>query len=271
MHKERRRQDQFLAAAPDMKLLRQLHCLALVGTSGHLTDMAKRSSSTPDQCTLDLLARIALCTELGKDCRDTPYPPKMSGEDGVDELVKQALDLGIDPNDVLARGLMVGMDRIGVLFAEKDAFVPQLLLSARAMTKGLERLKPYFQTGEALRNGKLVLGVVAGDLHDIGKNLVRMMVEGAGWEVIDLGVDNTPEVFSKAVGDNPGCYVGLGTLLTSTMAQMESTIREIKKVNPETRVVVGGAPVNQEYAASVGADVYLADAHAASKYFAKLG
>ena len=235
-----------------------------------LPTMAEPPSIPYDGPAPDLLARIALCTELGKDCRDAPYPPEMAGEDGVDELVREALGSGVDPNDVLAKGLMVGMDRIGILFGEKRAFVPQLLLSARAMTRGMGHLKPYFQSGEAIRKGKLVLGVVAGDLHDIGKNLVRMMVEGAGWEVIDLSIDTPPERFTKAVEDNPGCYVGLGTLLTSTMVHMEGTIQAIKRHNPEIVVVVGGAPINQTYVEAVGADLCLQNAHAAREYFAAI-
>lgn len=219
----------------------------------------------------DLLAQIALCTELGKDCRGTAYPPDMADQDGVDELVRQALDSGVDPNEVLAEGLMPGMDRIGAEFADRKAFVPQLLLSARAMTKGLEHLKPYFQSGEAVRKGRLVLGVVAGDLHDIGKNLVRMMVEGAGWEVIDIGIDKQVDSFVEAVERNPGCAVGIGTLLTTTMPQMGKTVEAIKQLNPAPTVVIGGAPVSDEFAGSVGADRFLRNAHAAREYFAALG
>jgi methanogenic corrinoid protein MtbC1 len=182
--------------------------------------------------------------------------------------VRQALDSGIDPNRVLDEGLMRGMDRIGVMFGERQAYVPQLLLSARAMTKGLDLLKPFFQSGEAKHRGQLVLGVVEGDLHDIGKNLVRMMVEGAGWEVIDLGIDQKPKAFVKAVDKNPGCAVGVGTLLTSTMGQMEKTVRAIKKRYPETVVVLGGAPLSQGFAEAIGADRYLHDAHAAGQFFA---
>lgn len=223
-----------------------------------------------DVSSTKLLSQIAHCTELGKDCRDTPYPPDMLGEDGVDELVRRALDSGVDPNVVLADGLMPGMDRIGRLFGEKKAFVPQLLLSARAMTRGMDHLKPYFQSGDAIHRGTLVLGVVAGDLHDIGKNLVRMMVEGAGWEVIDIGVDTKPAVFAEAVEDRPGCYVGVGTLLTSTTKQMEETVHTIKKLSGEIQVVIGGAPINQSYAEYVGADRYLKDAHAAREFFAAI-
>jgi 5-methyltetrahydrofolate--homocysteine methyltransferase len=218
----------------------------------------------------ELLRRIALCIELGKDSAATSYPPEMAGEDGVDELVRRALGSGVDPNDVLAEGLMPGMDRIGALFGERKVFVPQLLLSARAMTKGLEHLKPYFRSGEAVRKGKLVLGVVAGDLHDIGKNLVRMMVEGAGWEVIDLGIDQPIGSFVEAVKRNPGCSVGVGTLLTSTMRELERTVEKVKLFSPETVVVVGGAPVSEDYADSIGADRFLRNAHAAREYFATL-
>jgi 5-methyltetrahydrofolate--homocysteine methyltransferase len=217
-----------------------------------------------------LLQRIALCIERGKDCRDTPYPEQLRDEDGVDELVRRALDSGIDPNEVLADGLMPGMDRIGTLFGERKAFVPHLLLSARAMTKGMEHLKPYFQSGEAVFKGKLVLGVVAGDLHDIGKNLVRMMVEGAGWEVIDIGIDQPSNSFLEAIDRNPECSVGVGTLLTTTMTEMGNTVEAIKRLNSELVVVVGGAPVSENYADSIGADRFLRNAQVAREFFASL-
>ena len=220
--------------------------------------------------TQDLLQRIALCIELGKDCRETSYPEQLRGEDGVDELVRRALASGIHPNDVLSEGLMPGMDRIGALFGERKAYVPQLLLSARAMTKGMEHLKPYFQSGEAVRKGKLVLGVVEGDLHDIGKNLVRMMVEGACWEVIDIGIDQPTASFVEAVEQNPGCAVGVGALLTSTMPQMENTVEALKTRSHATLVVIGGAPVSEQYADSIGADLFLRTAPAAREYFATL-
>lgn len=219
----------------------------------------------------DLLARIAICTEAGKDSRDTSFPPELEGQDGVDELVRQALDSGVNPNEILTHGLMPGMDRIGTAFSERKAFVPNMLLAARAMTVGLQHLKPYFQSGEALHRGTLVLGVVAGDLHDIGKNLVRMMVEGAGWEVIDIGIDRQVDVFLEAVEQNPGCAVGVGTLLTSTMPQLEKTVAAVKMLSPAPTVVVGGAPVDEKFAGSIGADRFLRNAQAAREYFVALG
>ncbi|MDR1779803.1 MAG: corrinoid protein [Tannerella sp.] len=198
----------------------------------------------------EILQRIAELTETGK------INKKLNkGEVGVDELTKQALDEGIEPATVLD-ALVKGMSIIGEKFAQGKAFVPQMLISARAMSAGMAHLKPFFSSGEVKRKGTFVIGTVYGDLHDIGKNLVAMMVEGSGWEVIDLGVDVKPEKFIDAVTAHPGSIIGLSALLTTTMGNMESIVKAVREKVPDARVIIGGAPVSQSFADKIGANGY---------------
>ena len=202
------------------------------------------------------LERIALCVEVGKINAKTPYPPAMKGEDGADELTLKALEQGYCPNDILTKGLIVGMNNIGVKFKENKVFVPQVLMSAKAMSGGMQHLKRYFNDGSVKRKGKLIIGTVKGDLHDIGKNLVCMMVEGNGYEIIDLGVDVTEEKFVDAVRENPDAFVGMSALLTTTMVNMESINTAIKTEFPQVKTFIGGAPVSSDFAQKIGADYY---------------
>ena len=179
----------------------------------------------------------------------------MQGQEGTDELTRQALDAGIGP-DAILQACNDGMKRIGDRFSRNEVFVPELLMSAKAMNAVMAHLKPYFQTGTVKAKGKFVIGTVAGDLHDIGKNLVAMVVEGNGWEVVDLGVDVKPAKFIDVVKRNPGCTVGLSALLTTTMVNMSRTVNEIKTQFPGTKVIVGGAPLTQRAADQMGADGY---------------
>jgi len=207
----------------------------------------------------DLLKQIAVCCERGKMNKDAPYPPDLKGQDGVQELVAQALKEGVNANDVLTQGLMVGMSAVGKKFSNNEVFVPDLLMAAKAMASGMSQLKPYFESGEAKHKGVFVVGTVQGDLHDIGKNLVRMMMEGAGWEVVDLGVDTSAEKFLAEVEKHPGAVVGLSALLTTTMVNMEKTVKLVKGKVPSTLVCVGGAPLTQEFCDKIGADAYAPD------------
>lgn len=203
----------------------------------------------------ELTRRIGECIERGKVNKTSPYPNDMQGQDGSDELTRQALDAGIGPDEIL-QACNDGMKRIGDRFSRNEVFVPELLMAAKAMNAVMAHLKPYFQTGTVKAKGKLVIGTVAGDLHDIGKNLVAMVVEGNGWEVVDLGVDVKPAKFIDAVKQNPGCTVGLSALLTTTMVNMSKTVNEIKTQFPSTKVIVGGAPLTQKAADQMGADGY---------------
>ena len=218
----------------------------------------------------DIIERIANCIEFGKIDKNSPYPPNMRGEDGADELTKQAIDQGVDPDAVLNEGMVIGMNRVGKKFAENKIFVPQMLMSAKAMGAGMEHIKPFFKSGSVQRKGVFVLGTVAGDLHDIGKNLVGMMIEGAGWEVIDLGVDVGPDKFVESIKEHPGCVIGLSALLTTTMVNMESIVSEVRKVAADTKILIGGAPVSNDFCQQIGADNYSADPQGAVDYLSTL-
>jgi methanogenic corrinoid protein MtbC1 len=215
---------------------------------------------------VDLLEQIAVCIQRGKVNAVSPYPPNMKGQDGADELVKRALEEGIAPDEVLSKGLVVGMGRVGREFSENKVFVPDLLMAAKAMSAGMAHLKPFFDSGQAHHKGVFVIGTVQGDLHDIGKNLVAMVVEGGGYRVIDLGVDVSSEKFLAAVKENPGASVGLSALLTTTMVNMENTIKLIKEQSPSTRVIVGGAPLTAEFAKKISADSYAPDPQGALNF-----
>ena len=207
----------------------------------------------------DLLSKLAECVEFGKINLASPYPPQMKGQEGADEITRRALEEGVNPQDILSIGLMPGMERIGVKFRENKVFVPQVLMSAKAMSTAMIHLKPHFLSGAAKQKGTFIIGTVLGDLHDIGKNLVGMMVEGNGYKVIDLGTDVSSDKFIAALKENPGAVVGLSALLTTTMASMEKITKEIKEALPETLVAIGGAPVNTEFCLKIGADNYSTD------------
>lgn len=214
----------------------------------------------------ELLHKLAECIEFGKINRASPYPPQMKGEDGADEITRRALEEGVAPQDILTSGLMPGMERIGMKFRENKVFVPQVLMSAKAMSTAMLHLKPHFLSGAAKQKGTFIIGTVLGDLHDIGKNLVGMMVEGNGYKVIDLGTDVNSEKFIEAVRENPEAVVGLSALLTTTMVNMEKITREIKEAMPGTLVTIGGAPVNNDFCFKIGADNYSPDPQGVVEY-----
>lgn len=213
-----------------------------------------------------LLEQISKCIELGKINKESPYPPDMKGQNGADELTKKALDEGIGPNEILENGLIPAMGIVGNKFSKNEIFVPQMLMSAKAMSGAMQHLRPYFQSGEAKRKGVFVIGTVAGDLHDIGKNLVAMMIEGGGWEVIDLGVDVPTAKFEESIEQYSGCIIGLSALLTTTMTNMGNTVRELKAKYADTQILIGGAPVTQEYCKEIGANFYAPDPQLAVEY-----
>lgn len=207
----------------------------------------------------EILQQIADCIEFGKVNLASPYPPDRRGQEGADEYTKRALEMGVSPQEILNRSLILGMSRIGAKFKENKVFVPQVLMSAKAMNTAMLHLKPFFISGEVQRKGVFILGTVEGDLHDIGKNLVAMMVEGNGFEVIDLGVDVKADKFVKALSDHPGAFVGLSALLTTTMAAMDKTNKLIKSTFPDAKTFVGGAPVSDSFRMEIGADYYSSD------------
>ena len=218
----------------------------------------------------DLLTRLSRCVELGKIDKTSPYPPDMKGQDGADELAKAALDQGIKPDMILEGALIPAMANVGNRFSRKEIYVPQMLMAAKAMNGAMKHIKPFFQSGETKRKGKFVIGTVAGDLHDIGKNLVAMMVEGGGWEVIDLGVDVSAEKFLKAIEDNPDAVIGLSALLTTTMENMKKTVTLVKEKHPASKILIGGAPVTMDYCQKIGADYYSPDPQGAVNYLNQL-
>ena len=185
----------------------------------------------------------------------------------VGGLVQEALDEGCDAAEVL-NAMIDAMGVVGEKFKNNEIFVPEMLVAARAMKKGVEVLKPHLASGAAGSAGKMILGTVAGDLHDIGKNLVGMMIESAGFEVIDLGVDVPTEKFIEAVKANPDVkIVGLSALLTTTMPALKDTVAALNEQDfrSNIKIMVGGAPITQEFADEIGADAYTPDAASAAQ------
>lgn len=213
----------------------------------------------------ELVEKLTVCIERGKVNLASPYPKDLKGQEGADELAQQAIAAGVGPDTILA-ACNEGMQRIGAKFGQGKAFVPELLMAAKAMNAVMAHLKPFFQAGTVKPKGRFVLGTVAGDLHDIGKNLVSMVVAGNGWEVVDLGVDVKTPKFLDTIRANPGCVVGLSALLTTTMGNMAATVKDIKTQFPHTVIVVGGAPLSAEAAAQMGADGYAPDPQAAAAF-----
>lgn len=181
----------------------------------------------------------------------------------IENAVNDALAIGCDPSELLNSGMIAAMDEVGAKFKNGEIFVPEMLVAARAMKKGVEVLKPHLAVGEAGASGKVIIGTVAGDLHDIGKNLVIMMLESAGFEVIDLGVDVPHSRFVEAVEANPDTkIVCCSALLTTTMPSMKEAVATLNAApfRANIKVMVGGAPITQEFADEIGADAYTADA-----------
>ena len=214
----------------------------------------------------ELLAKIADCIEFGKINKAAPFPPQMKGQDGADELTKQAIDEGVVAQDILTKGLMVGMEKVGIKFRENKVFVPQVLMSAKAMSTAMVHLKPFFLSGEVVQKGTFIIGTVEGDLHDIGKNLVSMMVEGNGWKVVDLGTDVKADQFVAAMKEHENAFVGLSALLTTTMVNMEKITKAIKEELPDAKLAVGGAPVTEDFCKKIGADAYSPDPQGLVEY-----
>jgi methanogenic corrinoid protein MtbC1 len=204
----------------------------------------------------ELLEKLLEAVEFGKTDQKASYPPQLKGQDGALELTIKAIETGVGPQEILEKALIPAMDKVGKKFTENTIFVPQMLMSARAMGVSMLQLKPYFVSGEIKTKGTFIIGTVKGDLHDIGKNLVAMMVEGSGWSVIDLGVDVSSERYLQAAKEHPGAVIALSALLTTTMTNMGQIVAEIKAELPETFVFIGGAPVNNAFCQQIGADAY---------------
>lgn len=187
--------------------------------------------------------------------------------DEVKELSQQALDQGASPRDIIDKGLLAGMDVVGKRFKAGDMFIPEVLLCARCMHGAMDILKPLLSEADAAGVGIYVIGTVEGDLHDIGKNLVSMMLQGAGFEVIDLGTNIKPQQFVDAVSEHKPTILGLSALLTTTMPKMEETINALKEagIRDQVKIMAGGAPVTQAFVDEIGADAYGANAASATE------
>lgn len=184
----------------------------------------------------------------------------------VAQLVQDALDAGIAPAEILNDGLLSGMNEIGEKFKNNEIFVPEVLVAARAMNKGTEILKPHLIAAGVEATGRVCIGTVQGDLHDIGKNLVKMMLEGKGLEVIDLGTDVSPETFVQTAIEKECQVICCSALLTTTMNVMADVVRKAEEagIRDKVKIMVGGAPVNEAFCQKIGADLYTADAASAA-------
>ncbi|HUT24366.1 MAG TPA: corrinoid protein [Sumerlaeia bacterium] len=206
------------------------------------------------------LEQLAECVVRGHINANAPYPPDLKGQPGVVELVQEAVDEGIDAEAILNEGLVKGMDEVGRRFRDNEYFVPDVLISAKAMKAGNAIIKPLLAEAGAKAQGTVLVGTVEGDMHDIGKNLVGMMLEGAGFKVVDYGVNVSPDKFKQGLKENPGAVVGLSALLTTTMVNMRKTIDAVREVETDAKVIVGGAPVTENFAKEIGANGYAPDA-----------
>lgn len=218
----------------------------------------------------ELIEKLLEAVEFGKVDQKSPYPPQLRGQDGSNELTMKAIETGISPQHILENALIPAMARVGKKFSENKIFVPQMLMSARAMGASMLQLKPFFTSGDIKTKGTFIIGTVKGDLHDIGKNLVAMMVEGGGWTIVDLGVDVGSDRFIEALRNNPGAIVGLSALLTTTMVNMGEIVCSIKEYAPDTKILIGGAPVNSDFCLKIGADFYAPDPQQAVEYLNRM-
>ncbi len=185
----------------------------------------------------------------------------------IKALVPKALEEGVSASEILNEGLLDGMNIVGIKFKNNEVFVPEVLIAARAMKAGTDILKPYLVSDNVSAKGKVVLGTVRGDFHDIGKNLVKMMMEGHGLEVIDLGVDVAPEAFVAAAKENGADVIACSALLTTTMAEMKNVVDLCKAegIRDNVKIMIGGAPITDAYKSEIGADLYTSDAASAAE------
>ena len=185
----------------------------------------------------------------------------------IKALVPKALEEGVPAAEILNDGLLAGMNIVGIKFKNNEVFVPEVLIAARAMKAGAEILKPYLVSADVQPKGKVVLGTVRGDFHDIGKNLVKMMMEGHGLEVIDLGVDVAPEAFVSAAKEHGAQVIACSALLTTTMEEMRNVVDLCKAegIRDNVKIMIGGAPITDTYRNEIGADAYTADAASAAE------
>jgi methanogenic corrinoid protein MtbC1 len=216
----------------------------------------------------DIIDKIAMYVAKGKVNKTAWWPPEMKDQDGADEYAAEALRNGVPPN-ILLEGCILGMERVGKDFGENKAFVTNLIVSGVAMNAVLKHIKPFLESGEVKRKGQFVIGTVSGDMHDIGKNLVSMIIKGGGFEVVDLGVDVPTNKFMDAIAQHPGCFVGLSALLTTTKRNMATSVDAIRKAYPDTKILIGGAPITQDFCTDIGAHFYSPNPNEAVEFLNK--
>ena len=215
--------------------------------------------------TEELLEKIALNVVQGRvEAEDEGFDEGFEGQPAVTELVEEALDKGIGPDDILIQGLTASMGVVGEKFEKGEYLIPDMLAAAEAVGAGMDILTPHLLKAGVESKGRFVIATVAGDLHDIGKNIVAIMLKGAGYEVIDLGVDVPTERIIASIKKNNAHYVGLSALLTTTMRNMEEVIEKLKDegLRDKVKVCIGGAPTSQDFADQIGADTHCSDAFA---------
>lgn len=207
----------------------------------------------------ELLSKLAFCIERGKVNFSSKFPADLMDQPGVEEITSELLQKNIPPKTILDEALLKGMNKVGEKFRDGKIFIPDVLISAKAMNAAMDILKPFIVKGDLKLKGKVILATVRGDLHNIGKNLVKMVLEGGGWEVIDLGIDVSSEKILDALQKNEVKAVGLSALLTTTMLNMKEIVSDLKKSFPDLPVAVGGAPLNKKFADEIKADLYSPD------------
>lgn len=212
------------------------------------------------------MASVELIRDLvvrGHINANSKYPPDLAGQPGVAEMVEQALNENIAVDEILKHGLIGGMEIVGDKFTNGEYFVPEMMFSAKAMKAGLELLRPLMTDQTVLSAGKVILGTIQGDMHDIGKNLVAMMLEGAGFEVIDLGVNVSAQKFLEMAQQNPDALIGMSALLTITMENMRAVVELLNQNGLANKIFIGGAPVTKKFAEDIGAHGFAPDASSA--------
>ena len=212
---------------------------------------------------MSILESINHCVVQGHIDATSKFPKNMEGQEGVRELTQRAIADGVAVEDILMKGLIPAMTIVGQRYENNEIFVPEMLFSAKAMKSGLELIKPFLLEGSDLILGKVIVGTVQGDLHDIGKNLVCMMLEGAGFEIEDLGINIPAAKFLEAAKNNPEAIIGMSALLTVTMKNMKGVIELLRANELDNKVFIGGAPVTPAFAEEIGAEGYAKNANQA--------
>ncbi|MCK8601001.1 corrinoid protein [Desulfoferrobacter suflitae] len=211
----------------------------------------------------ELLEKIAFNVVQGRvEAEDEGFDPGLEGQPAVTELVEQALEQGIDPKEIVLASLTESMEQVGEKFERNEYLIPDMLASAECVGAAMDILSPHLMKAGVESKGKFVIATVSGDLHDIGKNIVAIMLKGAGYNIIDLGTDVSPERIVQAVKEHQAPYVGLSALLTTTMRVMGEVVSKLKEegLRDQVKVLVGGAPLSDQFAKEIGADAYCKDA-----------